>query len=101
MPYLCIKTVSITPCNEDMSRVGKNVFPFSSYSSVVYIKKCLYLFCVCGTCIKCKTRKTQRCKEKGHSRIQWTRKRTLMREKEETTVLLHDKKNDIKLNAPA
>lgn len=44
MPYLCIKTVSITPCNEDMSRVGKNVFPFSSYSSVVYIKKCLYLF---------------------------------------------------------
>lgn len=40
MPYLCIKTVSITPCNEDMSRVGKN----SSYSSVVYIKKCLYLF---------------------------------------------------------
>lgn len=27
-----------------MSRVSKNVFPFSSYSSVVYIKKCLYLF---------------------------------------------------------
>lgn len=67
-----------------------------------FISKNVYTFlCVCGTCIKCKTRKTQRCKEKGHSRIQRTRKRTLMREKEENTVLLHDKKNDIKLNAPA
>lgn len=67
-----------------------------------FISKNVYTFiCVCGTCIKCKTRKTQRCKEKGHSRIQRTRKRTLMREKEENTVLLHDKKNVIKLNAPA
>lgn len=69
-----------------LSFISKNVYTF---------------FCVCGTCIKCKTRKTQRCKEKGHSRIQRTSKRTLMREKEENTVLLHDKKNDIKLNAPA
>lgn len=69
---------------------------------LLFISKNVYtFFCVCGTCIKCKTRKTQRCKEKGHSRIQRTRKRTLMREKEENTVLLHDKKNDIKLNAPA
>lgn len=66
-----------------------------------YQKMFIPFFCVCGTCIKCKTRKTQRCKEKGHSRIQRTRKRTLMREKEENTVLLHDKKNVIKLNAPA
>lgn len=101
MPYLCIKTVSITPCNEDMSRVGKNVFPFHPILLSFISKNVYTFFCVCGTCIKCKTRKTQRCKEKGHSRIQRTRKRTLMREKEENTVLLHDKKNDIKLNAPA
>lgn len=54
MFYLCIKMVSIILCNEDMLCVGKNVFLFLFYFFVVYIKKCLYFFCVCGICIKCK-----------------------------------------------
>lgn len=85
--------------------IGRNVFPFSSYSSVVYIKKkCLSLFVYeyarfNGTAIVQNTKNSD-VKKEGHSSVKRTGKRTLMRERGKYRSPSWQE-NDIKLNAPA
>lgn len=75
MPYLCIKTVSITTCNVDNVNWQKCLSIFILFLCRLYKKKCLSLFVYeyarfNGTAIvqntkkqRCKERRAQQCKE--------------------------------------
>lgn len=86
MPYLCIKTVSITTCNVDNVNWQKCLSIFILFLCRLYKKKCLSLFVYeyarfNGTAIVQNTKNSD-VKKEGHSSVKRTGKRTLMRERE-------------------
>lgn len=105
MPYLCIKTVSITTCNVDNVKCWQKCLSiFILFLCRLYKKKCLSLFVYeyarfNGTAIVQNTKNSD-VKKEGHSSVKRTGKRTLMRERGKYRSPSWQE-NDIKLNAPA